>query len=84
MFGFIKKLFIGLLTSIVNASNHTKCVTSNNQQCMTQSSLVNLHRTEYTQGLRYYPFAVNLDRYVGSRNTLDDLIEYVFQIRQKI
>ena len=24
MFGFIKKIFIGLLTSIFNASNHTK------------------------------------------------------------
>ena len=36
MFGFIKKIFIGLLTSIVNASNHTKCVSLNNQQCIIQ------------------------------------------------
>ena len=26
MFDFIKKLFIGLLATVVNASNHTKCM----------------------------------------------------------
>ena len=26
MFEIIKKIFIGLLTSLVNGSNHTKCV----------------------------------------------------------
>ena len=35
MVGVIKKMFMGLLTIIVNASNHTKCVSLNNQQCMT-------------------------------------------------
>ena len=39
IFGIIKKMFIVLLTScintssIVNASNHTKCVSANNQKC---------------------------------------------------
>ena len=32
------------------------------QQCTTQPTLINLHPNEYTQGLRYYSFAVNLDR----------------------
>ena len=54
MFGFIKKMFIGLLNSVVNASNHTKCVSLNNQQCMIQPTLINLHPNEYTQGLHYY------------------------------
>ena len=27
MFGLIKKMFTGLLTGIVNGSNHKKCVT---------------------------------------------------------
>ena len=27
-------MIIGLLTSVVNASNQTKCVSLNNQQCM--------------------------------------------------
>ena len=35
MFGFFKKMFVGLLTGVVNACNHTKCVSLNNQQCMT-------------------------------------------------
>ena len=73
MFGFIKKMFIGLLTSVVNASNHAKYVSLNNQQCMIQPTFINFHPNEYTQGLRYDPFAVNLDRCVGSCNTLDDL-----------
>ena len=43
MFGLIKKIFIGLLTSIVNVFNHTKCVSKMNQKCMTQPTLINLH-----------------------------------------
>ena len=73
MLGFLNKIFIGLVTSIVNASNHTKCVSSSNQKCTTQPTLINLHPNQYTQGLHYYPFAVNLDRCVGSYNTLNDL-----------
>ena len=34
MFGLIKKN-IGLLTGLVNGSNHTKCVSLGNQKCMT-------------------------------------------------
>ena len=39
IFGIIKKIFIVLLTSCINtssignASNHTKCVSANNQKC---------------------------------------------------
>ena len=39
-------MFIGLLTSIVNVSNHTKCIPLNNQQCMIQPALINLHLNE--------------------------------------
>ena len=38
-----KKIFIGLLTSTINASNHRKCVSLNNQKCMIQPTLINLH-----------------------------------------
>ena len=31
MFGLIKKVFIGLLINIVNASNHAKCVSLGNK-----------------------------------------------------
>ena len=66
MFGLIKKIFIGLLTGLVNGSNHTKCVSFSYQNCMTQPTLINLHPNEYSQGFHYYPFAVKLDRCIGS------------------
>ena len=75
MFRLIKQVFIGLLsfsnsiTSTISASNYTKCLYLNSQQCMIQPTLINLHSNEYTRELCYYPFAVNLDRYVGSCNT---------------
>ena len=36
-------MFIGLLTSIVNASNHTKWVSLSTQKYMIQQTLINLH-----------------------------------------
>ena len=73
MFGLIKKIFIELLTGLVNGSNHTKCVSLSNQKCMIQPTLINLHPNEYSQEFPYYPFLVKLDRCVGSCNTLNDL-----------
>ena len=40
MFGLIKDIFIGLLTGIVNGSNHTKCVSLINQKCQIQPILI--------------------------------------------
>ena len=59
MLGIIKKMFIVVISGIVNTSNHAKCVSLRNQKCKIQS--------------HYYPFAVKLDRFVGSCNTLNDL-----------
>ena len=64
MFGFSKKIFIGLLTtttSVVNVSSHAKRVSLSNQKCTIQPIIISLHPIEYTQGLRY-PFSVDLDR----------------------
>ena len=47
--GLIKEVFIGLLTGLVNGSNHTKCVSLSNQTCMSQSTLINLHPSDYSQ-----------------------------------
>ena len=66
-------MFIALLSSIVNASNHTKCVLVNNQKCMIQHTLINLHPNEYSQEFDYYPFSVKLGRCVKGSNTLNDL-----------
>ena len=73
MLGIIKKMFIALSSSIVNASNHTKFVLLSNQKCDIQPTPINLHPNEYRQEVRYCPFAVKLDRCVGSCNTLNGL-----------
>ena len=73
MFGLIKKTFSGLLTSLVNRSNHTKCVSLCNHKCMTLPTLINLYPNEYSQEFHYYALAVKLDRRFGSCNTLNDL-----------
>ena len=52
MFRLIKKIFMGLITGTVNASNHTKYLTFGDQKYLTQSTLINLHPNEYSQGLR--------------------------------
>ena len=73
LFFILELLVIVLLTNIVNASNHTKCVPLNKQKCAIQPTLINLHPNEYSQELHLYPFAVKLDKCVGSCNTLNDL-----------
>ena len=70
-------MFIGLLTGLVNRSNHTKCVLLSDHKCMIQISLINLHPNEYSQELHYYPFAVKLDRCVRICNTLNDLFNEI-------
>ena len=57
MFRILKKMLMVLLTSIVNASNHTKCVSLNNQKCEMQLTLINLHLNKYSQKLHYYPLS---------------------------
>ena len=73
MFGLIKKILIGLLTGIVDAYNHTKWVSLSNQKCMIQPIFTGLHPIEHSQEFHYYPFAIKLDKCVGSCNTLNDL-----------
>ena len=46
MFGLIKKMFMGLLISIFNASNHTKYVSLGNQKYKVQLILINFHPNE--------------------------------------
>ena len=40
---------------------------------MTQPTLTDLRPNEYSQEFHYYPFAVKLDRCIGSFDTLNDL-----------
>ena len=69
----ITKMFIVVLSSIVHASNHTKCISLSKKKFEIRSTLINLHPNEYRQEFHFYPFAVKLDRYVGSCNILNDL-----------
>ena len=41
-------MLIGLLSGIVSASNHTKCMSLSNQKCMTQP-IINWQPNEYSQ-----------------------------------
>ena len=53
-------MFIVLVASIVNASNHTKCVSLIVQKWEVQPTPINLHPNEYSQGFYYYPFVVKV------------------------
>ena len=64
---------MGLLISIVNPSNHTKCVSLSNQKCEIQPTFINLHPNEYSQEFHYYLLTVKLDKCVGNCNSLNDL-----------
>ena len=77
MFGLIKKMFIRLLTGLVNGATHTKSVSLSNQKCKIQPTFINLHPNEYSQDFHYYPFAIKLDRCVVSCNTINDLLNKV-------
>ena len=72
MFELIKNMFIELWTDTVRKSNH-KVRFIKQSKMMTQLTFINLHPNEYSQEFHYYPFAVKLDRCVGSCNTLNDL-----------
>ena len=65
-------MFIRLLTGLVRASNHTKCVALSNQKCKIQPTFINLH-PNVSQEIHYHPFTVKLDKCIGSWNTLNDL-----------
>ena len=66
-------MFIVLLTHRVNASNHTKCVSLNNQKCEIPPAVINLHPNEYSQELCYYLLVVKLHKCVESCNNLNYL-----------
>ena len=69
----MKKLFIVLMINIVNACNHTRCLSLSNQKSIIQPTLINLHPNEFSQEFRYYPFVVKLVRCVASCTTLNNL-----------
>ena len=53
MFGFMAKMFLGLLIDMRSTSNHTKSPLLSSCKCITQPTLINLHRNEYSE-LHFY------------------------------
>ena len=70
-------MFMRLLISIVNASKHSNCVSLSNQKCEIQPVFINLHSNEYSQQFHYYPFTIELDKWVGSCDALNELSDKV-------
>ena len=66
-------MFMGILISILNASNHTKWVLLKNQKSMIQPTHINLYPNKCCREFRHNPFAVKLDRCVGTCNALNGL-----------
>ena len=77
-------MFMGLLISIGNASNHTKCMSLSNHKCIPQPTLINLHPHKCSQESHYYPFKVKLDVLEVAILLMTYLMKYVFQTKQKI
>ena len=44
----------------------------NNEPCLARSTLVDLSPDKLSQTVRHYPFMINLNKFNGSCNTLDD------------
>ena len=78
MFGFILKMFIGLLSSCTTrgfgaslASNSKGCskyVSLHNRTCRATGTLVNINSNETI----FYPFIVSVNKCGRSRNIIDD------------
>ena len=84
MFEIVKKIIIVVLSSIVNASNHTTCISLSNKKYGTEATLINLHPNKYSQEFHYYSFAVKLDRCFKFTILLKTLIKDLFQSKWKI
>ena len=50
--GLIKRIFIVLLTDLVNGPNHTKWGSLSNEKSKIQTTLTNLYPNEYSQEIR--------------------------------
>ena len=85
MFGVIKKMFIVLLTSLVNASSDTKYVSLSNQKCKVNLVLliyILMNTVKNYTTIHYQLIWINVSEFVIL--SITHLIKYVVQIKQKI
>ena len=73
MLKLIKKIFIGLLTGIVNGCNHKKCFSLSNQKCKIQPILINYILMNTVKNFTIIHFQLNYIKCVRSCYTLNDL-----------
>ena len=85
MLKLIKKIFIGLLTGIVNGCNHKMCFSLSNQKCKIQPILINYILMNTVKNFTIIHFQLN---YI---NVFEVVIlwmiylkKHIFQIKQKI
>ena len=67
------KKIVMLLTSIVNVSKDTNCVSLSYQKCEIQPAFMNLHPNQQSWEFHYCSFTFKLDKFIGSCNTLNYL-----------
>ena len=88
--GLIKKVFItslsysGSLAYVNNVIDFKKWTYLNNQPSTTRSFFADLNPDEYNERLGHFPFMVNLDVMELEILLMKYLVEYVFEIKQKI
>ena len=49
---------------------------------MTRPTLIDLNPNEYNQGMRYYPFTINVNRCNGSCNTFGDSSDRIYVLNK--
>ena len=69
MVGFIKKLFLTVL-SCVNLLSATplSCISTNNQECKVRPEIINVNSDEPL----FYPFSIKTSKCSGSCNNIND------------
>ena len=74
MFGLLKKS----IYFIIKISDRSKCISLNNQPCITRATLFNSSPDNYRQGLNYYLFLPKMDRCNESCNTFNDFSNRIY------
>ena len=69
MFGFIKKMFLTVL-SYMNSLSATSlsCILMNNQECKVRPEIINVNSDEPI----FYPFSIKTSKCSGSCNNIND------------
>ena len=81
----MKKKVIGLLTGLVNAYNHTKCVSLSNQKCEIQHTFIYYILMNPVKNFTTIHLQLNYTNVLEVVIlSMTYVIKYVFQIKQKI